>query len=87
MYSVEMRREGIKMGRINWTPPKHTYIIGQYPTIEEANFYACVEMLARAGKYNAYLLDINEVDIGPVEYVYSDAVLEECEKIYGPFGI
>lgn len=87
MYSVEMCREGLKFGRINWTPPKHTYIIGQYSTIEQANFHACVEMLARAGKYNAYILDINGVVIGPVEYVYTDEVLHECERIYGKFEL
>lgn len=90
MYVVTMYRFGKKQEYFE----THSYTLGVFSTKEKAIFRANAEMLARAGKYNAYLeyctvdgeqtnYDDDDFSCGWVEYTYSEEAQQEVERIYG----
>lgn len=72
----------------------HSYLLGVFYTYDQAKFNANAEMLARAGKYDAWIdyCVPGSVDckhsfplekLGWVEYEYSEEVDQEVQRRYG----
>lgn len=94
MFVVTMFRQGPKQERFE----THSYVLGVFYTREQAVFESNVEMLSRAGKYDAWLdfcvaggvgepHSITEDQLGWIEYEENDKVHEEFSKRYNQTGL
>jgi hypothetical protein len=91
MYVVTMFRAGPKQERFE----THSYTLGVFYTLDQAKFFANVEMICRGGnKYDAYCEyhvagsvdephSIDESKLGWLKYEYSEEVQKEVERRYG----
>lgn len=79
----------VTMNRVTGT---HSYVLGVFYTEAQAKFHANAEMLARAGKYDAYLEYFPPTttihsdhyrELGPIQFEHSKEIEEACKKIYG----
>lgn len=93
MFVVTMFRQGPKQERFE----THSYVLGVFYTRQQAVFHANVEMLARAGKYDAWLdfcvagsaaenHSFTENQLGWLEYQYSEEVDLEVQRRTGKLG-
>lgn len=89
MFVVTMFRQGPKQERFE----THSYVLGVFYTRQQAVFHANVEMLARGGKYDAWLdfcvagsvheeHSCTEDQLGWIEYQYSEEVDLEVRRRY-----
>jgi hypothetical protein len=89
MFVVTMFRQGPNQDRFE----THSYVLGVFYTRQQAVFQANVEMLARTGKYDAWLdfcvagsvdepHSYTEDQLGWIEYQYSEEVELEVKRRY-----